>query len=857
MNDSKRNLLLDAALAFGPREFREEYRRQFYGDVASNPSITEFLDVAWSGIALRLEGLRRNLALAVRTLVQAPLFAFITIATLAIAMSVNVAVFSIANAALFAPLPFAHADRLVFLTGHVAGSPIAYTVGKSDIPYYRNGSTTLDDIAAYDSLPATLTGLGVPRVVQADNTSWNFFEITGAHAQLGRLFTQDDERPGTSSIVISDRFWRTTLNADPSVIGRTLTLDGHPARIVGVAQPEFQSPDLRNQLAAVDRFDIWKCLPASAFLSKSSGSAYATARLRPGVSVAAAQADLDRISAGLAARLPDHQFSVNVRSLQDRFLGYARSLILAVSAAVGLVLLIACANVVNLLLVRAAARRKEFALRNALGASRSHIISQVMTELAVLTTAAGAIALLLAAGELRALLVLQPDMLPRLTHVGIDLASVGFILAIVIVATLIAGFAPALSTWNRNLTGALKAGSRSGESAASKRFRSALGVSEVALAFTVLAGCALLVRSLSALTHVDLGYTPTGVYSASLLLFSDRYNDTANIRTFAQSTLAQVRLIPGVDDAALSFSVPGTNGANSGLIPFTQIGAPADPNQKAAFDSISDGYFHVMGIPLVAGRAFTAQDRAGSQPVIVVSAAVAQLLGGPAAIGKRIVVQFGGPNSIARTIVGIVGDIHRSPDSPVQPMFYLPLDQLPEPAFQIVLHASHAPAALAQQVGSAVATADRMQAVETFTSLNEDVAKLLTPQRTSATLMAVLAAVALLLALAGIYAILSYAVEQRRHEFGIRMAIGARSRDVLGNVLGGAVRLGLFGVALGLALAALGTQLISGLLFNVSALDPITLVAVIIILLASVTLASLIPALRGSRLQPAVALRYE
>ncbi len=858
---------LEPLLFAYPREFRRHYREQLFVDIddalrengaraRGGPFLLRTaLDMVAAGLMMRLEIPVRDIAFSFRTLARAPLFSIVAIMTLALAIGVNGAVFAVINAVLLKPLPFVQPDRLAFVS---ADPNISFTVPPPLLDEYRRGSSAFQ-LATYGLVAPTLTGYGPAKTLTGETVSWNLFNLMHVHPQLGRFFTADDARPGTQSTVISDHMWRTVLGRDPRVIGKILRLDGAAWRIVGVAEPGFDMPDYRSKYAFGSSIDMLECTPASTFEpALAAGGLYGIVRLRQGVSLASARADLQRIDRGFEGRHPRLKgIGVVLVPLPDALLGNIRPLLLAAFGAVVLVLLIACANLANLLLVRGAAREREFAVRTALGAQRSRLAAHVLTEAGLLALIGGVVGVVLTRIALGGLAALPISGVPRIGAAKVDVLVFLFILGIVVFSAIVAGMVPVLMMNLRNVSATLKSTGRGGDAGAGGTLRSSLVVGEIALAFAVLVASALLARSAFAVAGVDLGFSARNLYSANIFLNAS-YSDEAKQRAFAAQALRRLGALPTVAASSVAVTVPASYGAMN--IPHYRIvgePAPSGNPPSVTFDAVSPRYFEMMRIPLFRGRFFTAADRFGAEPVTLVSAKLArQAFGAVDSIGKQLIFPDVTGTRVF-TIVGVVGDTRLEPQRPPDAMVYVPFAQAPEPVFQTLIRPRAAARGFASQVLTALASVDRSQAVAGFASLDSFVVADTAPQRTNAWLLGILALVALLLAIAGIYALSAYSVAQRTHEFGVRMAIGARGTDILRNVLGHSLRLGVLGVALGLVLAALGTQLLTSLLFGVSAFDPLTFAAVIAILFASVTIASLVPALRATRVDPVVALRYE
>ncbi|HEY8313852.1 MAG TPA: ADOP family duplicated permease [Candidatus Baltobacteraceae bacterium] len=848
---------VECALGLCPREFRIEYREQIRADCRARGSpLGAAADVAANGLMLRWESLVRDVAYGLRSLRRAPLFTAIALLTLALAISVNAAVFGVISTVLLKPLPFAQADNLVFLC-RPDGCDTQYK--NWDIRAYQDGSRTLEGIGAFQFAGATLTGFGTPQNVDLAYASTNFFDVLRAHPMAGRFFIASDARKGVRDLVISQKASQRFFGGARSAIGKTLTLDGAQWRVVGVASANFVSP-VSFGAPGEHAFDAWEPLPEDSFVRGFDPlNDFAFARVRPGVAPAALAADLNRITAGVVRQNPISEKGLTARAVPFRqwyFHGLRAMLFLALLA-VFAVLLIACANVANLLLVRGVTRTGEFAVRNALGASRSRIANQLLTEVVLLAAGGGILGLGLAWVELSALAALHPQ-LPNVESAGIDGRVAFFTLVVVVITTLVAGVVPAFFTARRNVNATLRSTGRSGDASGGKSFRAGLAIAEIALAFAVVFTSGLLVRSSIAMAKVDFGFDPRGMYLTEMALGSQRYRRADARAAFAAGVLARVEALPGVDSATIGrpfpFSGDGIEGSGFRFPgrAYTPGTEPHDPYRQ-----VSPSFFHVYGLRLENGRIFTANDRAGAARVVMVGRSFAKMFfGGGNPVGRQILIQPGTATWTPATIVGEVRDTLGNYAGDLPPI-YLPNAQMPTVSPELAIRMRANDPHLRERVAAAVAAIDPNQAMGSLRSIENLMEQWTAPARTGAMLLGVLALVALILAIAGIYAIVAYSVEQRRHEFGIRMAIGARRTGVVRAVLGGALRLGVLGIALGIVVAASSTQMLAGMLFRVSTLDPITFVAVIIVLLASIALACAIPALRATRVDPARALRYE
>jgi len=855
--------LLRVALACAPRAFRNEYAGQVwedYRDLAGAPHelVRMIRNVAAAGVAMRIESLWRNVRGAVRTLARTPLFTFVCISTLALAISVNATVFSVIDAVLLRPLPFTDAARLTFL----AQDPeLSGTIPGAQIRAYQSENRTFAGIATYEYETPTLTGAGVAQSIAIERVSWNLFDVARVTPQLGRFFLAADER-GARTIVLSDGMWRRLFDGRADALGKSVRIDNVAYRVVGVAKPGFVMPDERATLAfSASAIAAWLCSPASYFSEKGSRNVYAVGRLLPGVAPSTGLADLSRTNARMAAANPARYKGVGIAvvPLEDVYLGSTRRMLNITFAAVALILLIACANVANLLLVRGAARRYEAGLRSALGASRRALIAEFLSEVAVLAIVGGVLGTLLAFVQVRLIGELAPPDIPRLNLVTIDARAIVFVVLVVGVCMIAAGIIPALFAGRRQLTGVLGAGGRSGGAlAGTARTRAVLAGVQIALAFVVLATSSLLIRSWFVLAHTNVGFTVDGAYAGYMLLGEQRYAKGAAILLYVNRALERVSALPGVTDAAVAYNVPCTRGA-AGASAFHVVGKPPPPNPVAAsLNFVTTHYFETMRIPLLRGRTFDVRDRAGSRPIVIISDVLARReFGNADPVGKQLAFDPANSAFPPRTIVGVVGSVRNRLDGRLRGTIYVPFAQYPVGVFQIVLRSNASRAAITQAVTAAVSPLDPLQAPPEILSLRENVDSWAVPQRTNALLFALLAVVVLALAFCGIYGVVAHSVTQRAQEFGIRMALGARRATILGGVMYEAMRIALTGAIVGLAASALTIPAVAGLLFAITPFDPFALAMAAFALIACAIVSAFIPAGRVTKLSPLKALRYE
>lgn len=847
--------LVDIALLLCPREFREGYRREF---IYTRPG--EALNLAWTGVALRVESLGRDAAFAIRSLAKSPLFTLIIVLTLAIALSVNAAVFSIINTLLLKPLPFVHPESLAF----VCGNPETLwcrQMSNGEIGAVRKRTSAFEGVAAFQDASYTLTGYGVPQSLHAGWVSANFFDVLNLHPQLGRFFTVRDARAGVRNTVISYATWQSVFNGAPNIVGKTIVLDGEHWQIIGVAPSGALTPTAFGGKPEPRPFTLWTTLPEASFAKFQGLNDWAFARLKPGVSEAQANAQVARVASELSGQYPllEKGLKIRAQGFTSYFYGGIRPMLYIALAAVFAVLLIACANIANLLLVRGFARRGELAVRNALGAAGRRIVQQLVVEIGLLACCGGAVGLLFAWLELKGIAAIGSAwIIPNLDKSTIDGRVALFTFGAAFFAALTAGVLPAAFTSARAIGLAMRSAGRNG-SPGKLSIRNGLGAAQIALAFAVVIASLLLYRSFWTIAHTDIGMDAHGMYVAIVDLYASRWDDRGARERFTERVIARLRQIPSVDGAYATR--PGfwdNNGPEIGefRLPGRSYGAGTGPG--AVVTQSTPGFLKGLHVPLMSGRSLEATDTPVSQRVAVVDQHFAQkYFDGKHVVGTTVLLPEGPHGGFVPVrIVGVVANITQF-GALAAPIMYIPNAQFPTRLPEFFIHVRSADPQLSAQVARAVAAVDPQQAVENFFSEEAQIDSVRGPQETSAVLIGALALVALLLALAGIYGITAYSVEQREHEIGVRMAMGAKARDILRNVLAGGLRIGATGVAIGIVLSALAARGISGILFQTSVFDPLVFASAIAILFLCVTFACSVPALRAATIDPAKALRYE
>ncbi len=826
--------------------------------------------------------LGQDLRYALRTLRKSPGFAAVAIATLALGIGANAAIFSVVNAVLLKPLPFERAGELVRVTSDFSRRGAA-DVGLSapELFDYRERAGVFSSMSGLYPITANVTGGDRPERVETLLVDVEYFDILGVKAQVGRLFEKKDYDPGIADfVVLSDGFWRRRFGGDPNVIGKPLRIDDDLCTIVGVLPPGFRHP---GRVIETD-VEVWA--PSGWLGPPFQGPnrrAYflqgALARLKPGVTPAAAQARLDAVAAELRREFPgdypeNDGWTPRLYALQDDLVGAVRPALVVLLAAVGLVLLIGCANVANLQLARASARRREIGVRQALGASRARLVRQLLTESLVVGLAGGALGLAVASFGVDLLMRLSPASLLRLPEVRIDRAVLLFTLGASILTGVVFGIAPALQGSGPALGEALNEGSRGASGRRGKRVRSLLVVAEFALALVLLVGAGLLVRTLWRLQQVDVGFDPKNVTTASLWLpqpdirENGRYNENSAQAAFYRKALERIRALPGVTEAAGATRVPFNTARFTTRLQIEGRDPERDGTVVALGSGASTRYFATLGIPVKAGRDFDDRDVEGGEPVIIVSESFARrAFPGEDPIGRRLrfpgrplqrQVVGGAAPPPWMTIVGVVGNVKsESLALDDQPAFYRPLLQGASAFFTFVVRGTAPPPVLGPQLDAAVRALDPELPVFAVRTMDEAMASTVAERRFAMQLLALFAAAALLLSAVGVYGVIAYGVSQRTREIGIRMALGARPVDVKRMLLLEGGRLAALGVALGLAGAFLLTRAMAALLYGVSPRDPWTFASVPAVLASVALAACFFPARKASRVDPTTALRSE
>jgi putative ABC transport system permease protein len=809
-----------------------------------------------------LTTLLQDLHYSLRTFRKQPGFAIVALVTLALGIGANTAVFGIVDGVLLRPLPYADPDRVVVLWSHWKNWTKTW-LSEPELADYRGLAQTLDHVAGFAATSFNLTGSGDPIRVRAAQVQVDVFAALGARPIAGRVFNPDEDRPGAAHVVVlGEGLWRSQFGSDPSVIGRTIQLDATGYLVLGILPSALRLPIDYGTRATTD---LWVPLAVGPPDPQQRGNhgLNAIARLRPGVSLRRAQAEVETITRGFLRDYPnqyDSEFGLTLVTAPVEVFGDVRPALLLLLLAVGAVLLVACANVANLLLARSEARQKEIAIRAVLGAGRGRIVRQLLTE-SLLLSAAGAVAgVVLAHGLMRTLVAVDPLKIPRVQELGLDARVLAFTTAVAVITAALFGIIPAWQAARADLQPALKEGGRESRTTTGW-LRRALVVGEIAVSVALVAAALLLTRSFARLLAVDGGFNAAHVLTLRTSLPATTYQDApAMVRTYAEIG-RRLRDSPGIDAAGAVTGLPLRSTRGDWGIRL-EGDASGDRTKAADWQVVTPGYFEALGTPVRAGRTFTGADAADSLPVIVINESMARTFWpGQDPIGRRL--RMGG-DSRWLTIVGVVADVrHRGLDEPVRTEMYRPHTQFryggtggtAVTTMTWVMRTTADPLAATGYARAAIRGADPALGLSEIATMEQVLTDSTSARRLDMLLFAMLGGLAMALAAVGAYGVVAYSVTERTHEIGVRMAIGAQPSDVRRMVMRQGAWLALAGVALGSAVALAGAQTIRGLLFGVSATDPTTFAGVAATLFVVVLVASYIPARRATRVDPIVALR--
>ncbi|HYL73990.1 MAG TPA: ABC transporter permease [Bryobacteraceae bacterium] len=798
-----------------------------------------------------------DLRYGVRLMLKSPGFACIAILALGLGIGANTAIFSLVDRVLIRPLPYADADRLVMVWEDA--SYISFprnTPAVGNFVDWKQQNQVFTDMAAIRGSRFSLTGDGSPESVEGVAAAANLFDVLGVKPLLGRPFTDAEDQSGENVVLMSYGLWQSRYGHDPGIIGRNILMDGIKKTVIGVLPAGFTIPNSRQL-----QYVVPVHFSPQQWHNRGSHFLRVMARLKPGVTVARAQSDMSIIARRLEQQYPNANSHIGavVVAVREQFVGKTGTALWVLLAAAGCVLLIACANVANLLLAKAAVREREMAIRSALGAARSRLIGQMVTESLLLSIAGGALGLLLASISARLLVSLIPVGLAA-SNVGIDGRLLLFNLAVSLLTGLVFGLAPALQLAGAGIVERLKEGGRAGVGGASRRFRDALVVAEVALALILLVSAGLLLQTLKNLHSIDAGFRPENILTLTTRLPSTKYRDPAKRVAYFDAVLSRVRALPGVESAGFTSNLPFTTAGNTNGFQVEGIQFPPGSGQDALYREVTNDFLQTMHIRLLEGRFFGSEDRADSLAVVIINETFKkQFWPRESALGKRI--QTEGGNSPWQTIIGVVRDVReRGLELDMKPAVYLPVVQVPNgwniPS-QLAARTAMDPLAIAKAAREAVWAVDPDQPISDTGTMEDIVDLEVADHKQQTTLLGSFAALALVLASLGIYGVLSYMVTQRTREIGLRMALGASPGDVTGMVVRQGLALAALGIAIGLGVAFAVTRSMTKLLVGVQAGDP-TIYGGVALLLAVVSMAACyLPAARASRVDPMIALRDE
>ena len=830
-----------------------------FGNVAR---VKEDTRAVW--ISVWLEQLLLDVRYALRTLRKSPGFAIVAILTLALGIGANTAIFSVVDAVLLRPLPYRDPAHLVW----IALRNRKADMHRSFVPHptyfaWRDQNGVFSGMAATHFIREfTLTGAGVPERIPGMSVSANLFAVLGVEPQRGRSFTSEEDHPGgPHAAILTYGLWQSRFAGSPGILGRSIILDDNAYSIVGVLPASFIFPTLGRQP------QVFVPLAAPANAASEIWYLDVFARLKPGATLAQVDTDLSQVDARALPMLPKffgldtQDVHLRVVPLHDHLLGSVRAPLLTLMAAVAFILLIACANVANLQLSRGPVRAREFALRSALGGTRWRLARQLLTESMFLSALGGLVGLLAGFWGVTILRSFVPSGLLNIVDVRIDTAALAFMIAVSALAGAISGFAPMLALFNPNLNGAIQTGRAQVTASGNRAFlRNLLTVAEVGSAMVLLVAAGLLLKSFLRMTDVSTGFDPHNVLTARIVLPSDKYSTDAEESAFSAQLLERIRALPGVR-AAVSTSLP------SMLYMEMRVGiegrpAPAlsDPTASVPLDSVSDGYFRTLGIPILAGRGFDHRDGPKTASVAIVNQEFVHRFfpHGENPIGQRILVAVGTPDQMPASIVGVCAGIRRAgPDGKPLPQIFLPFVQSPSTNITVLLRTASDPRPVVSALRSTVLAIDKELPLSDVATMDDLLAGETAGQRFETAAVGLFAALALMLAGVGIYGVISYAVTQRTHEIGVRMALGAQRSDVLRAVIGEGALLAGIGIVAGLTGALALTRFLRSLLFQIKPTDPVTFAAAAVALLAVALAACYIPAHRAMQVDPMTALRHE
>jgi predicted permease len=809
-----------------------------------------------------MENLIRDIRFAARGLLKKPAFTAIAVLTLALGIGANTAIFSVVNAVLLRPLAIKDPERVMTFWHSAPAKGLEHLdLNDALFAYYRDRTRTFQSLAAFETGNFSITGGGEPEVVPAAIVTFNYFEVLGREPLYGRTFTAQEDTPGNNHVAqLSYALWQRRFGGNPNIVGQSINIDSQPTTIVGIMPADFDFPDPAERANSSGHMQLW--VPKG--LDPQDASSYnllAVGRLQPAATSEQAEKEMNALyeafnserGRDLGAGAPGSVVTTVMLPLQRHIVGEVRRPLLVLLGAIALVLLIACANLTNLLLARASARTREIAVRQCLGASATRIARQTLTESLLLSLCGSVVGVLLAVWIVTALKTFVSSQIPHLETARIDAPVLLFTVAIMLLTGVLCGLAPAWRAARINLQDAIKEGARGSASGSNKRLNNAFVVSQLALSLVLLIGAALFLQSFRNLLNVNPGFRAENVLMARVSLPETKYKDKAQVESFFNEVRAGVSSVPGVQAVELCQVVPFSGGGGGG--PFTVEGFEQQQSKVAWLRSTTPGYFTAMGMPVLKGRAFASSDTDKSQAVAIVDERLARMYSSDGDLVNKRIRIGDGP---WLTIVGVVPNVkNRKLDEEAWPYVYRPYSQWVRRETMLVVRSAISPESLVSGIRQEVAKLDPELPLSNVSSVQQAMDRSLVTTRLTNSLLAGFAATALLLALTGIYGVMSLNVANRRNEFGIRLALGAQTSNVLKLILGQGFRLAMVGVALGL-LAAIGfTRLLKGLLFGISASDPLTFAVIAVLLVGVALLACWIPARRATKVDPLEALRSE
>jgi predicted permease len=863
---------LDEEMAFHQTEAERELRaggmtreEARFAALRQLGNATLLRDKSHEAVGFQFESVIADLRYALRQLKSNPAFTVVMLLTLALSIGANSAIFSVINGVLLKTLPYPHANRLVRLFLSSSSYP-KFPLNPFDFRDFRARNQSFESMALFTRGDVQLSGSGDPVRLHGFGISGGYFHVLGLSPELGREFGRQAEIPGNGhQVILSDRMWRTRFNADPAIIGRKVTLNLQPFTVIGVMPAGTEHPG--NEYHAVaygESVDVWWPFAFDGDPNRrGSHFVEGIARLKDGVGADQARAEMNAIMTQLGREHPnnDQGWTVLVIPLYAEIVGRSRQMLLVLLGAVGLVLLIACANAANLLLARASARQREIAVRLAVGAPRARVLRQVLTESILIATAGGALGLALAVTGVKALVAVLPADFPRANDIHVSGPVFGFTLAVSLLTGLLFGIAPALQASHSDPKQGLQKGGRTATATGHQsRLRGALVISEVSLACVLLVGAGLMLRSLLNQMHLDPGFKVEHLLTASISLPHQQYKDNAGVGRFYQQLVIALGQQPGVDSAGAGSDLPWTGwDENAGGFQIEGKQPPPGNEFHARYHMATPDYFRALGVPLIAGRFFKDSDTATAPQVIIINHAMSdRYWPGESVVGKRLSFEDHPQEKDWMTVIGVVGDIKDQPDSPrAEPAFWWPELLAANPDMSIAVRSRENPQLLSDALRDQVRRLNPALAVADVQVMDRIVDSSISTPRFAFVLVGIFSALAITLAAIGIYGVIAYSVSQRTAEFGLRMALGAQLHDVLGLVLGDAAKLTITGTMLGILGSLALARVLKSLIFEVSPNDPATLGAVALIVVAVALVASLVPAHRATQSDPMDALRAE